>query len=179
MSDPAASHLADLGVHGRTAGPALPLAAGRSHRAPFSGDASRARHGQVAVAVHEVRDEFRSQRDGACRSRSREVDLVGRPLPATSGHSSAPARPQTPGSPGRPPRRLARTMAPTGGGGYRTRSDVVPGVTSPALSPIADRAGTCNDVSLDRASGEHRGSAKRRNPLPRRGWRRWSVGFPS
>jgi len=54
----------------RVGGPALPLAARRFQRAVRSGDSPPAQDGQVAVAVHSVRDELGAQRDGARRGRS-------------------------------------------------------------------------------------------------------------
>ena len=57
-----ASYLAGREVHGRTAGPALPLAAGQFQRAVRSGDAPQAQDGQVAVVVHVFRDELRAER---------------------------------------------------------------------------------------------------------------------
>ena len=54
MREQVASDLADLGVRGRIASPAHPVAAGRFQRATRSGGATQAQDGQVAVAV-EVR----------------------------------------------------------------------------------------------------------------------------
>lgn len=57
MREPAAPSLPDLGGHGRIAGPAHPLAAGRFQRAMGSGDAPQAQEGQVAVAIGTGGDE--------------------------------------------------------------------------------------------------------------------------
>ena len=73
MREPIAPDLADLGVRGRIAGSAHPLAARRFQRAIQSGDAPQAQDGQVAVAVDEVRDELRSQRGGAGHGSLREA----------------------------------------------------------------------------------------------------------
>ena len=96
------SDLADLGVRGRTAGPTHPLAAWRFQRAARSGGASESQDGQVAIAVHEVRDERRSQRDGACPGRWCDSDRVGPRLSPTWMRRVAPARPRPRASPARP-----------------------------------------------------------------------------
>jgi len=137
--EPSAPDLADLGVPGRIAGPAHPVAAKRFQRAIRSGDAPKAKDGQVGGAVREVRGELGSQRDGAGRGRSCLVDLV-RSLPSpTSSRRVPPSRSRPRASLPCVPTGLARrALLATGGGGRGTpRSRAAP-------VPTADCAGTCN-----------------------------------
>ena len=129
-----ASYLAGCGAHGRTTGPALPSAAGRLQRTIRSGGASELQDRQLAVTVHVLRGELRSQRDGACRGGARATWASS--APCRRRPRGAPWRPPWTSSPRLPTRLSPPAVRPMGGGGGGTpRPCAVPAAT-------ADRAGT-------------------------------------
>lgn len=83
-----------------------------------------------------VRDEPRSQRDGACCGNSCDVARSGPAVPTMCGRPVAPTRAQAPGSRSRPAGCPPRAVAATGGDGGGTLKPIVQG-----------RATTCQENS--------------------------------